>query len=168
MNVFSRPIVDRKIRFALVGCGRIAKNHFDAIQKLNDQCDLVDVCDINADALTAATASTGARGHASLTDMLAATDADCVILTTPSGLHSRQTDHRAAVITALKEQGIPTAAHYPRSRHRQPAYASPDCPAESFPHSNAAADRVMSSPMSADISDEDQRRVVEALTQALR
>jgi UDP-N-acetyl-2-amino-2-deoxyglucuronate dehydrogenase len=90
MNVFSKPIVDRKIRFALVGCGRIAKNHFDAIQKLGDQCDLVDVCDINVDALAAATASTGARGHASLTDMLAVTEADCVILTTPSGLHSRQ------------------------------------------------------------------------------
>jgi UDP-N-acetyl-2-amino-2-deoxyglucuronate dehydrogenase len=90
MNVFSNPIVNRKARFALVGCGRIAQSHFDAVAKLADQCELVDVCDVNPVALAAATAATGAKGHASLTDMLAATTADCVILTTPSGLHSRQ------------------------------------------------------------------------------
>jgi UDP-N-acetyl-2-amino-2-deoxyglucuronate dehydrogenase len=90
MNVFSNPIVNRKVRFALVGCGRIAQSHFDAVAKLADQCELVDVCDVNPVALAAATAATGAKGHASLTDMLAATTADCVILTTPSGLHSRQ------------------------------------------------------------------------------
>ncbi len=90
MNASSKPILNRKVRFALVGCGRIANNHFDSIKKLADQCELVDVCDIDADALAAATASTGAAGHANLTDLLAATTADCVILTTPSGLHSRQ------------------------------------------------------------------------------
>ena len=26
------PIVDRKIRFALVGCGRISANHFEALK----------------------------------------------------------------------------------------------------------------------------------------
>jgi len=92
-----------------------------------------------------------------------AADRDCVW-----AQYMIKVDHRAAVIAALKEQGIPTAVHYPRPLHRQPAYASPDCPAESFPHSNAAADRVMSLPVTADISDEDQRRIVEALTQALR
>ncbi len=29
----SPPITDRKIRFALVGCGRIAQNHFAAMEK---------------------------------------------------------------------------------------------------------------------------------------
>lgn len=92
-----------------------------------------------------------------------AADRDCVW-----AQYTIKVDHRTAVIAALKEQGIPTAVHYPRPLHRQPAYASPDCPPESLPHSNAAADTVMSLPMSADVSDEDQRRVVEALTQALR
>ncbi|MGQ3050299.1 MAG: Gfo/Idh/MocA family protein [Roseateles sp.] len=90
MNAITKPILDRKVRFALVGCGRIANNHFEAIRKLAADCELVDVCDIDADALAAAAASTGAAGHLSLTAMLAATTADCVILTTPSGLHSRQ------------------------------------------------------------------------------
>ncbi|MDR7334738.1 Gfo/Idh/MocA family oxidoreductase [Roseateles asaccharophilus] len=90
MNVFSQSITGRKIRFALAGCGRIAKNHFEAIRKLADHCELVDVCDVDPKALEEATAATGANGHASLTAMLAATQADCVVLTTPSGLHARQ------------------------------------------------------------------------------
>lgn len=96
MNVFPKPITDRKIRFALAGCGRIAKNHFDSIERLAEHCELVDVCDVDPAALANATATTGARGHSNLTDMLAATTADCVILTTPSGLHSRQAIQVAA------------------------------------------------------------------------
>ena len=84
------PIVDRKLRFALVGCGRIAGNHFDAIQTHADRCELVDVCDVDPAALAAAVKRTGARGHSSLSAMLAVTTADCVILTTPSGLHPAQ------------------------------------------------------------------------------
>jgi len=81
----------RKIRFALVGCGRISKNHFDSIKQHGDRAELVDVCDIDPLALAAAVQATGATGHATLTAMLNATTADCVIVTTPSGLHPRQT-----------------------------------------------------------------------------
>lgn len=85
------PIVsDRKVRFALVGCGRIAQNHFAALEKHADRCELVDVCDIDSVALRAAVAKSGAHGHAKLSDLLESTSADCVILTTPSGLHSMQ------------------------------------------------------------------------------
>lgn len=81
----------RKIRFALVGCGRVAKNHFGSIEEHGDRCELVDVCDTDPQALEEATERFGARGHRSLSSMLEHTDADCVILTTPSGLHSAQT-----------------------------------------------------------------------------
>lgn len=84
------PITSRKIRFALVGCGRISKNHFDSIGQHSDMAELVDVCDIDAQALDGAVKATGAKGHSSLTAMLAVTTADCVVLTTPSGLHSKQ------------------------------------------------------------------------------
>ena len=87
---FTAAITDRKIRFALVGCGRIAQNHFAAMEKHGDRCEMVDVCDINPTALQAAVTKTGARGHAKLADLLASTTADCVILTTPSGLHPAQ------------------------------------------------------------------------------
>ena len=85
------PIKDRKIKVALVGCGRIANNHFAAIEKHVDRIPLVDVCDIDTAALEQAVAKTGARGHLSLTKMLGTSDADLVILTTPSGLHPEQT-----------------------------------------------------------------------------
>lgn len=41
------PIDNRKIRIAVLGCGRISKNHFGAIEKHRDRLELVAVCDTN-------------------------------------------------------------------------------------------------------------------------
>ena len=90
MHVRRPSITDRKIRFALAGCGRIANNHFEAIKAHAGRCELADVCEVDPKALAAAVARTGAVGHADLGSMLATTQADCVILTTPSGLHPGQ------------------------------------------------------------------------------
>jgi UDP-N-acetyl-2-amino-2-deoxyglucuronate dehydrogenase len=90
MHVRRPPITDRKIRFALAGCGRIAANHFGAIEKHADRCELVDVCDVDPAALAAAVARSGAAGHHDFSAMLAATKADIVVLSTPSGLHPTQ------------------------------------------------------------------------------
>ncbi|HRN87728.1 MAG TPA: Gfo/Idh/MocA family oxidoreductase [Hyphomicrobium sp.] len=84
------PVTGRKVRFALVGCGRIAQNHLSAIAKHGDRCEVVDVCDTSPEALRAAASATGATPHATLGQMLANTNADCVVLTTPSGLHPPQ------------------------------------------------------------------------------
>jgi len=84
-------ITDRKIRLALIGCGRIANNHFSSIESHSDSVELVDVCDVNEAALAQAVARTQAQGHRSLTDLLKTTTADLVVITTPSGLHSEQT-----------------------------------------------------------------------------
>ena len=84
-------ITDRKIRLALIGCGRIANNHFSSIETHVDSVELVDVCDVNEAALAQAVARTQAQGHRSLTDLLKTTTADMVVLTTPSGLHPEQT-----------------------------------------------------------------------------
>jgi UDP-N-acetyl-2-amino-2-deoxyglucuronate dehydrogenase len=93
----TKPFVtDRKIRFALVGCGRISANHFDALDRHADRAELVGVCDIDAAALCRAEERTGAPGFRSLDALLAGTDADVVILSTPSGLHSKQAVQVAA------------------------------------------------------------------------
>ena len=93
----TKPFVtDRKIRFALVGCGRISANHFDALDRHADRAELVGVCDIDPDALARAEERTGAPGFRSLEAMLAGTDADIVILATPSGLHSKEAEQVAA------------------------------------------------------------------------
>ena len=84
-------IHDRKVRVALVGCGRISKNHFGAIAQHADSIDLVGVCDNNPARLEQAKTSTGAPAFASLSDMLTGSEADIVVLATPSGLHPEQT-----------------------------------------------------------------------------
>lgn len=73
-------------------------------------------------------------------------------------------EHRAAVQQALQAQGIPTAIHYPKPLHRQPAYARPEL---SLPHAEAAAERVLSLPMSPDLSEAQQDEVITALRRAL-
>lgn len=89
-SAFNKRITDREIRFALVGCGRIARNHFSAIKHHSDTCRLVGICDIESEALERAAELTGATPYRNLDAMLADCNADAVILTTPSGLHPCQ------------------------------------------------------------------------------
>ena len=109
-----RPaITERKLRFAVIGCGRIAANHFEAIDRHAARAELVGVSDPDPAALAAATEHTGAPGFASLTALLAGTDADrkpdCVVLTTPSGLHAQQTIEAAAAgIDVMTEKPMAT------------------------------------------------------------
>src|ERR1700722_12450589 len=91
-----KSVIDRKIRFALVGCGRIAKNHIAAMSAHRDRCELLDVCDTDPQRLADAVAETGAKGHATLDEMMSRTQADCVVLASPSGLHSVQAIRVAA------------------------------------------------------------------------
>ena len=59
----TKPLVtDRRIRFALVGCGRISANHFDALDKHAERAELVAVCDIDPAALARAEAADGGAG----------------------------------------------------------------------------------------------------------
>lgn len=76
-------------------------------------------------------------------------------------------DDRARVQAALQAAGVPTAVHYPKPLNQQPAYAQHCCP-DCCPVSSRLAQRVLSLPMSADLSDADQDRVAHALHQALQ
>jgi len=78
-----------------------------------------------------------------------------------------QIEAREAVIKSLNGAGIPTAIHYPRPLHQQPAYERFGR-GQVLPHAEAAARRVMSLPMSADLSEAQQDVVVTALRQALQ
>jgi UDP-2-acetamido-2-deoxy-ribo-hexuluronate aminotransferase len=73
---------------------------------------------------------------------------------------------RAAVQAALQAAGVPTAVHYPKPMHHQPAYAAFCCP-DCCPNSVWAGQQVMSLPMSADLTEADQDRVVQALAAAV-
>lgn len=83
-------IRDRPIRVAVVGCGRVAQRHLDAVREHTGTTELVAVCDTNPETLARTMESTGVPGFASLDELLAQSDADLVAICTPSGLHPRQ------------------------------------------------------------------------------
>ncbi|MBN2354053.1 MAG: Gfo/Idh/MocA family oxidoreductase [Spirochaetales bacterium] len=92
----NEPIVGRKIKIALVGCGRISKNHFDAIRRHEADIQLTAVCDIDERALQTAAEATGAHAYARYARLLAENDADAVVVATPSGLHPEHATLAAA------------------------------------------------------------------------
>jgi UDP-N-acetyl-2-amino-2-deoxyglucuronate dehydrogenase len=83
-------IAGRKITFAVVGCGRISRNHLDSLKHHREAAELVAVCDTDAQVLKTAVAQTGVKGFATLTKLLAGCPADVIVLATPSGLHAEQ------------------------------------------------------------------------------
>jgi len=59
---------------------------------------------------------------------------------------------RDALAKFLQENGIGTGIHYPIPVHMQPAYADPAYREGDFPHSERAANEVLSLPMYAELS----------------
>lgn len=84
-------IEDRRIRFALVGCGRISDRHFGAIKEHADRAELVAVCDNDGAAARQRGTEFDVAHFESLDTLLASSQADVVTLCTPSGLHPGQT-----------------------------------------------------------------------------
>ena len=72
---------------------------------------------------------------------------------------------RDAVQRALAEQGIGTMIYYPIPLHRLPVYQHLGV---SLPESEAAAAEVLSLPITPTLPEDDQRRVVEAVAEAVR
>ncbi len=91
MPLSTIPISNRRIRFALVGCGRIAEKHIEALERHRERAELVAVCDSDSGALERAVARTGVAGFPSLEQLLAQSSADVIVLATPSGMHAAQT-----------------------------------------------------------------------------
>ena len=89
-------IKDRKIRIAIVGCGRISKNHFNSIKSHKDNLELVAICDNNLETLEEHKQQYQVNGYLKLEDMLKEEELDLVSICTPSGIHSDQ------VVTAAR------------------------------------------------------------------
>jgi UDP-N-acetyl-2-amino-2-deoxyglucuronate dehydrogenase len=78
----------RVFRVALVGAGRIARNHFEAIAKV-DGLELTAVADIDPERAREAGESQGVPWFRSFEEMLAQAPSDIIAVATPSGLHPR-------------------------------------------------------------------------------
>lgn len=75
-----------EFRVALVGCGRIARNHFDAIRE-TEGVRLVAVCDSVESRAREAGAAQNVPWFTSIDEMLSTVPSDIVTVATPSGLH---------------------------------------------------------------------------------
>ena len=75
-----------KIRFAIIGCGRIAQRHAEHIQNFGQ---LVAVCDIIEDRAKDLASRTGSKAYHLVADMLQnEKDVDVVAICSPNGLHA--------------------------------------------------------------------------------
>lgn len=83
----SHPVRGRKIRIALVGCGRISNNHFGAIQSYPTELELAAVCDIDSSVAKKAGDHYGVPAYTDLAAMLGEARPDALSICTPSGLH---------------------------------------------------------------------------------
>src|SRR6185369_2083662 len=79
----------REYTVALVGCGRISKNHFDALRQVNG-LRLTAVCDSEESRARAAGEQEGVPWFTSYEEMLRDAECDVVAVCTPSGVHAVQ------------------------------------------------------------------------------
>nr|VFK80661.1 MAG: UDP-N-acetyl-2-amino-2-deoxyglucuronate dehydrogenase [Candidatus Kentron sp. SD] len=89
MTLFT-TITERRIRIAVVGCGRISRNHFDSIEAHADDLELAAVCDIDTRLIKKVSEQRGVPGYEKMEEMLQTEKIDLVALCTPSGLHPEQ------------------------------------------------------------------------------
>jgi UDP-N-acetyl-2-amino-2-deoxyglucuronate dehydrogenase len=117
------PITGRRIRIALVGCGRISRNHIKAIASHHERAELVALCDTQSERLVQAKqlvaeaaqehpgAATSPVQFSTYPELLDAaqrgtTPVDLVVLATPSGLHPGQ-------VIAAAEAGLHVCTEKP-------------------------------------------------------
>ena len=84
------PIINKKIKIAVVGCGRISKKHFESIKSHSSNLELVAVCDLDKKVLLSHSKKYNVTGFNDFDKMLNTLDLDIVALCTPSGLHPDQ------------------------------------------------------------------------------
>lgn len=80
---------DGVLNFALVGCGRIASRHADAIWARGD-ARLMAVCDVSEQRAERMASQYGCEAYSDLERLLARPELDVVCVCTPSGLHASQ------------------------------------------------------------------------------
>lgn len=103
---------DRKIRAAIVGCGRISKNHFNSIQVHEDELELIAICDNDVDTMKERAERYNVPGYLYIEEMLQKENPDIVVLCTPSGLHSDQAQLAASyVVNVMTEKPMATRWH---------------------------------------------------------
>tara|TARA_B100001057_G_C22865691_1_gene956406 strand:- start:1717 stop:2766 length:1050 start_codon:yes stop_codon:yes gene_type:complete len=102
-------IKKRKIKVAVVGCGRISSNHFKSFKENKKDIELVAICDTNKKILSKFKKIYNVPAYKDIEEMLDTEDIDLVIICTPSGLHPEHVIRCAKKgINALTEKPMAT------------------------------------------------------------
>ena len=75
-----------------------------------------------------------------------------------------RTDDRDGLAATLEDHGVDTGIYYERPIHRQPAYETVSTAAATLPNAERAAETVLSVPVHPNLTEQDRRTVVEAVT----
>ncbi len=81
--------------------------------------------------------------------------------------YTLEVNDREHVQSALQEQGIPTAVHYPLGLHEQPIFKTLYPGMQRFPHAEFAARHVVSIPIHPYLTLDDQQKIVDALSEVM-
>jgi UDP-N-acetyl-2-amino-2-deoxyglucuronate dehydrogenase len=87
------------IKFGIIGCGRIAYRHIEAIQQ-NKYARLVALCDLNLERARERNAGVNVAVYRDYNEMLEKEDIDVVSIMTPSGMHA---EHAVDVMDNYKK-----------------------------------------------------------------
>ena len=74
------PIINRKIRVAILGCGRISKNHFESLKEHQNNMELISICDTRQTILSSQEKKYNVKGYLNLDDMVKEEDLDLVVI----------------------------------------------------------------------------------------
>jgi dTDP-4-amino-4,6-dideoxygalactose transaminase len=85
----------------------------------------------------------------------------------PWAQYTIRVENRDHFVKSLKASGIPCAVYYPKGIHQQTAYANLDYQAGSLPVTERLCQEVVSLPMHAYLTNQDQQTIVSAVRKAL-
>ncbi len=87
------------IKFAIIGCGRIAYRHIEAISQ-NNNAKLVALCDLNLTRANERNQGVDVKVYQDYREMLEKEDVDVVCIMTPSGMHA---EHAIDIISKYRK-----------------------------------------------------------------
>lgn len=92
----------RKIRFAIIGCGRIAYRHIEAIQA-EPGAEIIALCDLNLERARERRGNLDLKVYSDYNEMLSREDIDVVNIMTPSGMHA---EHAVDIMTRFRKHVV--------------------------------------------------------------